>query len=62
MRLILNVLFNDLICDIAAAATEVSARPQRLPPEFLSQVRKLLEQLVGRLPFQRSLLLFSGHY
>jgi hypothetical protein len=52
MILLLDVLHYYFICHIAAAATKVSSRPDVSAPELLSEVRELLQQLVGRLPFQ----------
>ena len=52
MILLLDILHYHFICHIATAATKIPSRPDVPPPELLSQVRKLRQQLVGRLPFQ----------
>ncbi len=52
MTLFLNVLFDDLICDVAATHTEVAARPQVSAPKLLPQMWKFVHHFVGRLPFQ----------
>jgi hypothetical protein len=52
MILLLNVLHYHFIRHITTAATKVPARPDMSPPELLLQVRDLLKQFVGCLPFQ----------
>jgi hypothetical protein len=52
MILLFDVLHYHFIRHIAAAATEIPSRPNVSAPELLSKVRELLQQLIGRLPFQ----------
>ena len=52
MALILDVLFDNFVRDVAAGNAEVTARPQVPPPELLCQMRKLLHQLEGAFPFE----------
>lgn len=52
MTLLLNVLLDDFVGDVAARHAEVPSGPHLPPLELLSQVRELVHQLVGTLPFQ----------
>ena len=52
MALFFDVLLDGFVRDVAATDTKVAARPQVTPPEFLSQMWKLLHQFVGTLPLQ----------
>src|SRR6266705_4791705 len=51
MRLLRNVRLDDLVRDIAAAATKVAPCPDMAPPKPLAQVRKLGEQAIGAFAF-----------
>lgn len=53
MALLLNVLLDDFVGDVARTDTEVAARPHVPPPELLSQVWELVHQFVRSLPFQQ---------
>ncbi len=61
MVLIFNVLFDHLIRDVAAAATEVAPRPEMASPILLAQMGKLRQQMVRCLPFQSLHQLTDGH-
>ena len=52
MTLFFNILLDDFIGDVAAADTEIPSCPEVASPELLSQMWKLMHQLVGTLPFQ----------
>ena len=52
MTLFFDVLLDDFVGDIATTDAKVSACPEVASPEFLSQVWKLVHQLVRTLPFQ----------
>ena len=52
MTLLLDVLLDHFIRYVPAAATKISSRPDVSAPELFPQVRKLLQQLEGCLPFQ----------
>ena len=52
MALLLNVLLDNFVSDIATADAEVPARPHVAAPELSPEVRKLMHQLVGSLSFQ----------
>ena len=52
MTLLFNVLLDNFVGDVAAANAKISARPEVAAPELLSQMWKLVHQLVGTLPFQ----------
>ena len=51
MRLLRNVGLDDLVSDVATAATEVAASPDMAPPKPLAQVRELGEQAIGTFAF-----------
>jgi hypothetical protein len=52
MTLFFDVLLDDFIGHVAARNAKVSARPEMATPEFLSQVWKLMHQLVGTLSLE----------
>jgi hypothetical protein len=52
MTLLLNVLLDDFVSDIAATDAEVSSGPHVAAPELASQVRKLVHQLERGLPLE----------
>ena len=52
MALVLNVGFNDVIRDIAAAAAKIAACPHRPPPIALPHRRELPQQHLGTLSLQ----------
>ena len=52
MTLTLNILRHHFIRDISTAAAKIPSRPDMPTPKLLLQMRKLLQQLVRRLPFQ----------
>ena len=53
MRLLRNVRFDDLVSDVATAATKVASGPDMTPPKALPQMRKLREEAIGAFPFIR---------
>ena len=61
MVLLLNVLLDDFVGDVATADAEVSARPHVTTPELLSQVRKLMHHFIRTLPFQHLEQPADGH-
>ena len=61
MVLLLNVLLDGLVRDVARTDAEVSTRPHVPPPELLPQVRKLTHHLVRCLPFQHLEQATDGH-
>ena len=61
MVLFFDVLHYHFIGHVATAATEVSPRPDVSSPELLLKVRKLLQQFIGRLPFQPLQQAADGH-
>jgi hypothetical protein len=52
MILLFDVLHYHFVSHVAAAAAEVSSRPNVPAPELLAKVRELLQKLISRLPFQ----------
>src|ERR1044071_202328 len=61
VTLVLDVFFDNFIRDVATAHTKVAPRPQVPSPELLAQVRELLHQFVGALPFQHLHQTRNGH-
>ena len=61
MRLLRDVRFDDLIGDVAAAATEVASCPDMTPPKPLPQVRKLGQEAIGAFPFHPLDQTTDGH-
>lgn len=61
MALVLDVLLDNFVRDVAAADTEVAPRPDVPPPELLAQVRELLHQLERTLPLERLHEPTDGH-
>ena len=52
MTLFFDVLLNNFVGDVATADTEIPSCPEVAAPELLSQMGKLVHQLVRTLPFQ----------
>lgn len=52
MTLRLNVFHDGIVGHVAATAAKVASRPDVPSPKFLPQMRKFVQQLVGRLPLQ----------
>ena len=51
MRLLGNVRFDDLVGDVAAAATKVAPRPDMAPPKALPHMGKFGQQPIGAFAF-----------
>ena len=52
MRLLRHIRLDDLVRDVAAAATKVAPRPDMAAPKSLAQVRKLAEPALGAFALQ----------
>jgi len=61
MILLLNVLRDHFVRHVPRTDAEVPARPHVPPPEFLSQMCKLVQQLERTLPFQHLEQTADGH-
>lgn len=59
--LLLDVLRDDFVGDVAARHAEVPTRPHVPAPELLPQVRELVHQFVRTLPFQHLEQPADGH-
>ena len=61
MTLFFDVLLDDFVGDVATRNAKVSARPHVATPELLSQMWKLMHQLVRTLPLEHLEQPTDGH-
>jgi len=61
MVLLLNVLFDHIVCNITTATAEISTRPNMPPPILFSQMPKFSQQLMRCLPLYLLYQTTYGH-